>query len=141
MEISLQKGLTLPQMPSARSADTPVVTVKADSSVPTIPSAATQATQSIPAARVSDIALPTPTVDTENKRLEQLQKAAQTMFKDVYAVSDTTFTIFKDATGQYITRFHSLRDGKVTYIPEPRMLQYAQQTMPSSRDSIIAIHA
>jgi hypothetical protein len=40
-------------------------------------------------------------------------------------VSDQKFTIYKDAAGQYITRFTSLRDGSVTYIPEPELFRSA----------------
>ena len=58
----------------------------------------------------------------EAKRLEAVQRAA-TSIANSYVVSDKTFSIFKDATGQYITRFTSLRDGKVTYIPEPELLK------------------
>ncbi|NBX03090.1 MAG: hypothetical protein EBR02_03295 [Alphaproteobacteria bacterium] len=57
----------------------------------------------------------------EQKRLQAVQRAAQNA--NNFAVSDKTFTIFKDVTGQYITRFTSLRDGKVTYIPEPELLK------------------
>ena len=55
----------------------------------------------------------------ERRRVEIITQAAQ--IANVYVVSDRRFTIFKDTTGQYITRFTSLRDGKVTYIPEPDM--------------------
>ncbi|MFO0388219.1 MAG: hypothetical protein ACK502_00665 [Alphaproteobacteria bacterium] len=53
----------------------------------------------------------------EQKRYEAVQQMARTA--NTYVVSDRTFTIFKDSSGQYITRFTSLRDGRVTYIPEP----------------------
>ena len=61
----------------------------------------------------------------EKQRLDTVLKAAK-MFRDVYAVSDTSFSIFKDASGQFITRFTSLKDGSVTYIPEPDMLAHVQ---------------
>lgn len=112
MEINLQGGIKLPQtLPSARSADLPVVK-KTQSDSESV---------SVPEVEVDDDQV------TEQKRYEQLQRAAQTFFKDVYAVSDQTFSIFKDSTGQYITRFTSLRDGRVTYIPEPQMLQYMER--------------
>ncbi len=58
----------------------------------------------------------------EQKRYEAVQKQAQDV-ANVYVVSDRTFSIFKDASGQYITRFTSLRDGRVTYIPEPELFR------------------
>ena len=57
----------------------------------------------------------------ERKREAAVRHSAQQL-ANVYVVSDLRFTIFKDSTGQYITRFTSLRDGKVTYIPEPSLL-------------------
>lgn len=42
--------------------------------------------------------------------------------KQYFAVTDRVFTLFKDSSGQIITRFTSLRDGSVTYIPEPEIL-------------------
>lgn len=63
---------------------------------------------------------------TDKTRYENMEKASQ-LFKDVYVVSDTRFSIYKDFTGQYVTRFTSLRDGSVTYIPEPDMMQYLEQ--------------
>jgi hypothetical protein len=59
----------------------------------------------------------------EQKRYEQLVAAARSFTGDPYPVSDKSFTIFKDTSGQYITRFTSLRDGRVTYVPELRLLQ------------------
>ena len=62
----------------------------------------------------------------DGKRLEDIQSTVvRQSFQDVFAVSDTTFTIFKDSSGQYITRFTSLRDGSVTYIPEPDILKFS----------------
>ncbi|MDG1286028.1 MAG: hypothetical protein P8P30_00510 [Rickettsiales bacterium] len=55
---------------------------------------------------------------TERQRLDTVVRAAS-QFKNTYAVSDTTFSIFKDSSGQFVTRFTSLKDGSVTYIPEP----------------------
>jgi hypothetical protein len=63
------------------------------------------------------------TPDRDAKRQAMVREAAK-MFKDFFPVSDMSFTIFKDSSGQYITRFTSLRDGKVTYIPEQNMFTY-----------------
>ena len=117
MTISFQGGdrITLP-LPGARSADTPIV--RGAESAPRVP-------------EPSD-ALP----DVNTQRIEQLQRAAQQFFDEVYAVSDTTFSIFKDSTGQYVTRFTSLRDGRVTYIPEPQILEYASRRLQGARAAI-----
>ncbi|HEU5047015.1 MAG TPA: hypothetical protein VFT64_04145 [Rickettsiales bacterium] len=45
-------------------------------------------------------------------------------YKDFYALGDQTFSIFKDATGQFITRYVSLRDGSVTYVPAPVLVKH-----------------
>lgn len=58
----------------------------------------------------------------EEKRYETVRRASEQVV-DLFVVSDKTFTIFKDTSGQYITRFTSLRDGKVTYIPEPNLFR------------------
>jgi hypothetical protein len=58
----------------------------------------------------------------EEKRMEAVKVAA----KDLFVLGDMRFTIFKDSTGQYITRFTSLRDGRVTYIPEPQLLNMSK---------------
>ncbi len=71
----------------------------------------------------------------EQKRFEALQKMAQNT-ANVYVVSDRTFSLFKDATGQYITRFTSLRDGKITYIPEPEMFK---QSHTSAEAAVVSI--
>jgi hypothetical protein len=48
-------------------------------------------------------------------------------YKDVYAVSDTTFSLFKDGNGQIITRFTDLKSGEVVYIPELEMMQFIEK--------------
>jgi hypothetical protein len=63
---------------------------------------------------------------SDETRMEAMKQASQ-MFKDVYVVSDTKFSIYKDFKGQLVTRFTNLRDGTVTYIPEPDMMQYLEQ--------------
>src|SRR5262249_4884603 len=69
----------------------------------------------------------------EQKRYEAVQQAAQHI-ANVYVVSDKSFTIFKDATGQYITRYRNLQSGKVTYIPEPQLLKMGGSSAPPVLD-------
>lgn len=63
---------------------------------------------------------------SDKTRYENMERASQ-MFKDVFVVSDMKFSIYKDFTGQFVTRFTNLRDGSVSYIPEPDMMQYLEQ--------------
>ena len=58
----------------------------------------------------------------EQKRVETIQQTAQ-QIANTFILGDQSFAIFKDMTGQYITRFTNLRDGKVTYIPEPTLFK------------------
>lgn len=123
MEINLQSGVRPQTLPGARSADFPVIKTKETAGT---------------TARV-------PEVKTDNNaadevRLAKLQAAAKNFFKDVYAVSDTTFSIFKDQTGQYITRFTNLRDGRVTYTPEPQIIQYMER-VSNARQALVEIQA
>lgn len=104
----------------------------------------------VPAVKISsDQALPelkTQVVDTveisaaEQKRFEAVKRAAESVFNNFYAVSDTKFSIYKDASGQYITRFTSLRDGSVTYIPEPDLLQSIERLRRNS-EAIVRLEA
>jgi hypothetical protein len=75
------------------------------------------------------------------RRFQQVERAAQQFFNDVFAVSDTTFSIYKDVSGQYITRFTSLRDGSVRYIPEPNLLQYLESRSSPGSGAIVQIDA
>lgn len=59
-------------------------------------------------------------------RRQNVEQAAEMMVSDIYAVGDMKFAIYKDSTGQFITRFTSLRDGAVTYIPEQDMMFYME---------------
>ena len=63
---------------------------------------------------------------SESDRLKIVIEAA-TKVADSFILGDQRFTIYKDATGQYITRFTSLRDGKITYTPEPELLGKASR--------------
>jgi hypothetical protein len=63
----------------------------------------------------------------EIRRYERVIQAAQAVVSDLYVVSDQKFSIYKDVSGQYITRYTSLRDGTVTYIPEPELLRRAER--------------
>src|SRR5689334_6909416 len=90
-------------------------------SEPVVTSSGPAATTDLPIPGSGDNAQYNPQAG-EQKRLETVQHAAQDI-ANIYIVGDKTFTIFKDATGQYITRFTSLRDGKVTYIPEPELFK------------------
>lgn len=76
---------------------------------------------------------------SEQQRLDTVIRAA-TQFRNVYAVSDTTFTIFKDSTGQFVTRFTSLKDGSVTYIPEPDITRFIE-TNQARKNALIEIEA
>lgn len=75
------------------------------------------------------------TVDTQ--RLEHLRQAAQNAPQPL---GSQAFTMFKDATGQVITRFRDINSGRVTYIPEPNLLRLANATAGSSR-SLLNISA
>lgn len=69
----------------------------------------------------------TSTSDKESLRLAMVNEGARNYVGDKFAVSDVTFTIIKDPySGEYITRFRSLRDGTVTYIPEQEVMTYSQ---------------
>lgn len=58
----------------------------------------------------------------EAARLANLRQAARNAPQPLGSQS---FTMFKDATGQVITRFRDANSGKVVYIPEPNLLRLA----------------
>lgn len=69
----------------------------------------------------------------EARRLEALRNAAQSAPQPL---GNQTFTMFKDVTGQYITRFRDINSGKVTYIPEPQLLRLSAS---KGADSLVNI--
>jgi hypothetical protein len=77
-----------------------------------------QAPVQIPAVESIDIKM------VDQKKMEAMRDALRKAFSNSYVVSDRSFTIYKDMSGQYITRFTNLRDGTVTYVPEPEILQH-----------------
>ncbi len=103
-----------------------------------IPSLVTKTTNVEPRSSAQSIPLPKATQeasvpvatsdfgDLDAKRVETLTKAA-TQIADVYAAGDRRFSIFKGSTGEYIVRYTSLRDGSVTYVPEPDILSLANK--------------
>src|SRR5262245_14498950 len=68
--------------------------------------------------------------DVEQARYEAVTQAAQDIANQ-FVLGDQRFTIYKDMTGQYITRFTNVRDGKVTYIPEPSLMNMRRSPQPS----------
>jgi hypothetical protein len=63
------------------------------------------------------------TVDTQvlaARRAQAVQMKAENI-ANTHVLGDTEFAIFKDQSGQLITRFRNKVDGKVTYIPQPSL--------------------
>ena len=123
MTVQFPGGGTTPTNPGPRRVELPAVktTQQPDSEAPPVPEL-----------KIPDAA------SVEQARAEAVKQAAQSLFKDYFAVADTTFSIFKDSSGQLITRFTSLRDGTVTYIPEPKLLQLAGRAQAGS-ESLVQI--
>jgi hypothetical protein len=78
---------------------------------------------------------------TSDTQREAAVRQAALSFKNFYAVSDQEFSIFKDATGKYITRYVSLRDGSITYLPEPTLVKQAAQASGTPIPAQVAINA
>lgn len=85
----------------------------------TIPSADNAGSlKSQPAPKVEEVQVEAPKHSSGHDLAVNLQalKAAAQAF--AYPLGDQKFTIYKDTlSGQYVTRFTSLRDGSVTYYP------------------------
>ncbi|MFW0777618.1 MAG: hypothetical protein ACN2B6_07870 [Rickettsiales bacterium] len=71
------------------------------------------------------------------KRQEVLVKAARNAPQPL---GSQVFTMFKDTTGQMVTRFRDTNSGKVTYIPEPELLRQAAAT-EGNADALVNINA
>jgi hypothetical protein len=97
------------------------------------PTVKTPVTDSIPASvytqsSVGSVSAPAHTTapvttSSDTEAYQAAARQAELSFKNVYALGDQQFSIFKDATGKYITRYVSLRDGKVTYTPAPSFVK------------------
>jgi ABC-type Zn2+ transport system substrate-binding protein/surface adhesin len=94
---------------------TPLTVIPSQAARPTLPASPAPASASVITQAVTS-AQKTSNTETVNSSVAALQQITQSL-QDTYAVSDKKFTIFKDANGQYITRYISLRDGSVTYVP------------------------
>lgn len=67
-------------------------------------------------------------VEAKLQQAQAIREQAVRHAANTYVISDQRFTIYKDLSGQFITRFTSLRDGRVTYIPEPDVLSWLNQS-------------
>lgn len=76
----------------------------------------------------------------DNKRSEAMLQAMRQSFRSEYAVSDSSFTIYKDSSGRFITRVTSLKDGSVSYYPEPEMLR-RMEVEGFSMDNLVKVQA
>ena len=111
MDISLQGGGGTPTLLGTRSPDSPAIRTTATADFPSVTEHYHQDYQS--------------TIDrAEEQRYGQVYRASASASKDLYPLGDKSFTIYKDSSGQYITRYVSLVDGTVTYYPEPQLVQY-----------------
>lgn len=73
----------------------------------------------------------------EAVRLENLKQAAHNAPQPLGSQS---FTMFKDSSGQVITRFRDANSGKVVYIPEPQLLRLSQASSGGGQ-SLLNINA
>src|SRR5262249_27148163 len=69
-------------------------------------------------------------VVAEAHKLQKLQAAVRTV-QNQFRVGDTTFAIFRDAAGHYVTRVRSLRDGTVRTFPEQSMYDFVRSQVPA----------
>jgi len=72
----------------------------------------------------------------EAKRQDVLVSAARSAPQPL---GSQAFTIYKDMTGQFVTRFRDTNSGKVTYIPEPQLLRLAN--VSNRTESLVNIKA
>ncbi len=77
--------------------------------------------------------------EIDNRRSEAMLQALRQSFRSEYAISDSSFTIYKDSTGRYITRVTSLKDGSVSYYPEPEMLR-RMEVEGFSMNNMVQVH-
>lgn len=95
--------------------------------------------QAVPQAPASQDARSKEDYSSSDGRREALVQRAAEAIRNSFPGAGRTFTIFKDANGQLITRFTS-SDGRVTYVPEPNVIEFMQRhgSMP---DQLLKINA
>ncbi len=120
MSTSITPAAIVPFTPPVKTVQTATPATTSDSPAVAPVSAATQTPAPITAASSGN-----GSATTDSQREAAVRQAALS-FKNFYAVSDQEFSIFKDVTGKYITRYVSLRDGSITYLPEPTLVKQAQ---------------
>ena len=113
MDISLQGGYA-PPLVGVRNADSPHIKTTPTSDFSSVHQPVNHNYQAV--------------IDrAEAQRFDGVRKASAAAARDLYPLGDKSFTIYKDKSGQYITRYVSLRDGTVTYYPEPQLVQQTHQ--------------
>lgn len=110
-------------METSISSNVPVVSFKSHGGA-LIPgrAAAIETTVPLPRRQASTAEIDYSVNNADARREQAIRQAANT-----FVLSDQRFTIYKDLSGQFVTRFTSLRDGRVTYIPEPDVLSWLNQ--------------
>lgn len=103
--IGLGKQISLPTLPTP--------------SVPSAPTVSTPApAPSIPLPGQGEVEYDAKTA--EQVRAETVIRTAEQL-ANVFVLGENSVALFKDSTGQLITRYTNQRDGKVTYVPEPTL--------------------
>lgn len=69
---------------------------------------------------------------TERRSEAMRQALSAVLPKFFYPVTDVRFTIYKDSSGQYITKFTNIVSGEVSQIPEPDLLNMLGGGLASS---------
>jgi hypothetical protein len=93
----------------------------------------------LPVNTAPQIALPLPKVETPaasdemdvliQQRTDAIKEAITASLPRFFMpVSDVRFTIYKDSTGQYITRFTNIVSGETTQVPEPQLMNMISTT-------------
>lgn len=128
MDIVLSTTASIP-LPKIDLAPKPQVSSVAIGSTGAAPDTSTQAVNLSQDLGVS--------VTTDEERMRLLTNAAEQFAKFSYPVSDTRFTIFRDQSGQFVTRFTNLQTGKISYYPEQDMLAFARELKTRAQGTLV----
>ncbi|MBN8531064.1 MAG: hypothetical protein J0L97_04290 [Alphaproteobacteria bacterium] len=116
----------LPKIEFAPKPQTSSATLNSSSAAPDVVSQAVNLSQDLGVSVTSD-----------EERMRLLTNAAQQFAKFSYPVSDTRFTIFRDQSGQFVTRFTNLQTGKISYYPEQDMLAFARELKTRAQGTLV----